>query len=92
MQIDYQLRRHMQLREQRKKPEPVVPVMREVIFFAILLFAASLLALCVIGCNPVEALYDRYHIQDDNVVEEMIEAGVKYETGVDIDLTPRSEE
>lgn len=41
------------------------------------------------GCEPV----NRYlGLSDDNIGEELIEAAVKIETGLDIDLTPSSPE
>lgn len=32
------------------------------------------------------------HLKDDNPVEEMSEEVIKYETGIDIDLTPETPE
>ena len=33
-----------------------------------------------------------YKYNDDNIVEEAIELGIKYETGADIDLSPSTPE
>lgn len=76
----------------KEKKEEHIPVMREICFFALILFCAALLALCLISCNPVEQAYDHYNIPDDNFVEEIVESAIEYKTGVDLDLTPRSHE
>lgn len=33
-----------------------------------------------------------YKYQDDNIVEEALELGIKYETGADVDLSPETPE
>lgn len=58
---------------------------------------ASLLMICLIvtlcsSCNPIEQLDDKLGVKDDNIIEETVEFGIKAETGIDIDLTPRSPE
>jgi len=49
------------------------------------------LLLCALftACEPVVHYFG---LQDDSMPEEMIEAAIKYETHVDIDLTPTSAE
>lgn len=41
------------------------------------------------GCSYIN---DYFSLPDDNVYEEVTEAAIKYETGLDIDLTPSTPE
>lgn len=43
------------------------------------------LTILLTGCSG-------YKYQDDNIVEEAFELGIKYETGVDVDLSPSTPE
>ena len=42
-----------------------------------------------IGCSSLNSYLG---LPDDNLAEETVEAALKYETGVDVDLTPNSKE
>jgi hypothetical protein len=54
------------------------------------LFAVALLGCCVLsGCSYVNRFLG---LDDDNVYEESIEGVIRYKTGLDVDLTPRSPE
>lgn len=52
-----------------------------------LLVFASLISLY--SCSQINGYLG---LKDDNVYEEIIEAAIKIETGIDIDLTPESKE
>ena len=41
------------------------------------------------ACHPIN---EYFGMPDDNIAEELSEAAIKYETGLDIDLTPNSPE
>jgi hypothetical protein len=45
--------------------------------------------LFLVGC---EAFNEKFGVKDDNIVEEILEDVIKKETGIDMDLTPSSEE
>lgn len=67
---------------------------KEALYLAMaLLFMVSLGLVCF-GCqkSPVEALNDYFGWKDDNVIEEVAEDIIDHETGVNIDVTPRSPE
>ena len=49
----------------------------------------ALLALLGFSCDIV---YKKYNIEDDNIIEEIVEEVISEKTGLDIDLTPCSEE
>lgn len=53
--------------------------------------ALIILSLCILahGC---QTLNDKTGMKDDNIIEESIEAVIKAETGIDMDLSPRSPE
>jgi len=78
--------------QKKVKQEPVITGYREFVFFCILIFCISLIIGTLISCNSVEKAYDEYKIEDDNCIEEIVEFGIESQTGVDIDLTPRSDE
>lgn len=42
--------------------------------------------------NACQYLNDKTGMKDDNIVEEVTEAVIKSQTGMDIDLSPRSPE
>lgn len=42
--------------------------------------------------NACQYLNDKTGMEDDNIVEEIAEAAIKSNTGLDIDLSPRSPE
>lgn len=45
--------------------------------------------ICLVACEPI----NRYlSLPDDNFAEELSEAAIKIETGLDVDLTPSSPE
>lgn len=52
------------------------------------------LLLCMSSCNktPVEHINDYLEIEDDHFAEEVAEWGAEQQTGIDIDLSPRSPE
>lgn len=52
-------------------------------------FLFGIVGFLAAGCEPVNAYFG---LQDDNFAEEAIEAGIRYETGLDLDLTPSSPE
>jgi hypothetical protein len=58
------------------------------LIFAMLIFFVFLMT----ACHQFEYLYDYYDIEDDNLIEEGFEYIIEKETGVDIDITPRSSE
>lgn len=52
---------------------------------------------CLLGCvacqyNPIERFNDYMGWQDDNIAEEAVEFVIEKESGVDLDLSPRSPE
>ncbi len=51
----------------------------------------SLLAVCLIltSCGSINK---QLGLQDDNLIEESVEAVIKVQTGLDLDLTPESPE
>lgn len=50
------------------------------------------IVLIAISFNSCERFYDKFNIEADNKVEEILEDVIKHETGADIDLTPDSPE
>lgn len=45
------------------------------------------------GCTrtPIEQIHDHLDVEDDHFIEEWVEGYIEQETGLTIDLTPRSE-
>ena len=63
------------------------------IFFVILIFvSAALIALSVACIYPFQVVNDMAGSDDDHNVEEAVESIIQHNTGIDIDLTPRSKE
>ena len=72
--------------------------MKDLVFWAFIVFCVMILGFCLIGCNPVEHLNDQLEMEDDHlveeVVEEVIDAAAIHYIGFDpnVELTPRSPE
>lgn len=60
-----------------------------IILGSIMLFLLTAFMLILTSCSQ---LNDYLGLKDDNIYEEVIEGVIKFETGVDIDLTPSSKE
>ena len=45
--------------------------------------------LLLVSCSVIN---EKLGLADDNALEETIEYGIKYKTGLDVDLTPTSQE
>lgn len=58
-------------------------------FFMNLFIIVLVIAALMGGCAYLNKVAG---VKDDNVVEEAIEEKIKYETGIDIDLTPHTPE
>ena len=58
-------------------------------FFMRIIILSIIIVACMGGCSYFNKTLG---LKDDHVVEEMIEEKIKQETGVDIDLTPRTPE
>jgi hypothetical protein len=57
---------------------------------ALLLFAIFVIILLMAGaCSAINSLLN---LSDDNHIEEMVETAIEVQTGVDVDLTPNTEE
>lgn len=44
------------------------------------------------GCNPLPKVYEYMGWEDDNVLEEVAEYAIEWQTDIDVDLTPESPE
>ncbi len=53
-----------------------------------------IIAIGLTSCEttPIEYINDYYEFDDDNIVEEIGEAIIEIQTGIDVDLSPRTEE
>jgi len=58
-------------------------------FLMRVLIGVMFISTCVGGCSYFN---NRFGLQDDHLLEEMVEEHIKNQTGLDIDLTPESEE
>jgi len=51
---------------------------------------AAIVLVCILG--GCQALNDKFGLEDDNLIEEMIENKIEEHTGLDIDLSPATKE
>lgn len=49
----------------------------------------GLVGILMAGCNYLNR---KFHLDDDNLIEEAIEGQIKENTGIDVDLTPSTPE
>jgi len=55
------------------------------------MYISKYLLICALVCS-CGGLNKRFHLQDDNFIEEAVEDVIENSTGFDLDLTPFSEE
>ena len=59
--------------------------------YSIFLFAGVLLGLLMqVSCTSIKNLMSKY--PQDNIIEEIVEDAIEQETGIDVDLSPGSDE
>ena len=63
--------------------------LREAYFASVsgLLLTAIIIMACMYSCST---LNKKAGLEDDNIIEESVEAAIKYKTGFDLDLTPET--
>ena len=65
---------------------------RDISFVALTFCVGVLIALSLAFIFPLETVNDITGSDDDHSIEEAIESVIQHNTGIDIDLTPRSQE
>lgn len=64
--------------------------MKEITMYSLVTLFFFIVAIAVLcGCSSLNRYFG---LEDDNPIEEAIEELIRYETGIDIDLTPGSPE
>jgi hypothetical protein len=76
-------------KKELKKLWDNIPLLFKYGFFFLLIFIFSLLFL-ISACSKINKIAEKY--PQDNIVEEVVEKIIYEKTGLDIDLTPFSEE
>ena len=69
-----------------------VDEVRDISFVALTFCVGVLIALSLAFIFPFETINDMTGADDDHSVEEAVESIIQHNTGIDIDLTPRSQE
>lgn len=82
----------MKKRENAVHPPKTFPGLNDAFFWTFVFVCFMILGFCVNSCNPVEHFNDKADLEDDHLVEELTEYIIEHQTGIDVDLTPRSPE
>lgn len=62
----------------------------DICFYGFVAFSIVVLILSMYGCWPVQDLNDALGVSDDNPAEQLLEGVIEHNTGVSLDLSPRS--